>query len=284
VQGTVLAVSPDGTSITDMSNAAIAGNVLPNGDAVVIGALSYVVHVDPGGSVDVKLKLPAGSAATAVFKLQNGAYVDVSSISTIVGDTITMHLVDGAVGDSDHAQNGLIVDPIIPVRPPSGPPPQVSNFSPSKGPIGTVVTISGTGFARATAVRFGTTPAASFSIVSDKKIVAVVGPGTTSGPIKVLGPGGSGTSSKAFQVMAPPAPVVSNFNPPKGPAGTVVTISGSGFTGATAVRFNGVNATSFVVVADGTITAVVAPGTTSGPISVSTAGGTGISGKSYKVT
>ena len=284
VPGTVLAVSPDGTSITGMSNAAVAGNVLPNGNAVVVGALSYVVHVDPGGSADVKLKLPAGSAPTAVFKQQGASYVDVSSISTIVGDTITMHLVDGGLGDSDLSANGLIVDPIIPVRPPSGPPPQVSGFSPSKGPIGTVVTISGTGFSHATVVRFGGTNAASFTIASDKKITAVVAAGTTTGTVSVSGPGGTGTSAKAFQVTAPPVPVVSNFNPPKGPPGTVVTISGSGFTGATAVRFNGVNAASFVVMSDDTIVAVVAAGTSSGLISVTTAGGTGSSGKPYKVT
>jgi hypothetical protein len=62
--------------------------------------------------------------------------------------------------------------------------------------------------------------------------------------------------------------VVTSFTPASGGAGTVVTLSGSGFTGATAVLFNGVAASSLTVVSDIQITAVVPSGSTTGVITV----------------
>jgi hypothetical protein len=61
----------------------------------------------------------------------------------------------------------------------------------------------------------------------------------------------------------------SPFSPIFGPVGTGVTITG--FTGATAVSFNGVAAT-FTVDPSGTITTTVPPGATTGPITVTTPG------------
>jgi hypothetical protein len=75
-------------------------------------------------------------------------------------------------------------------------------------------------------------------------------------------------------------PIVSSFTPTSGPAGSTVTITGSKFTGATAVSFGGTPATSFTVVNSTTITAVVGSGTT-GAISVTTARGTRASSSSF---
>ena len=72
------------------------------------------------------------------------------------------------------------------------------------------------------------------------------------------------------------APVVSSFTPTSGPAGTVVTITGTGFTGTTAVLIGGVAAV-FTVVNATTLTATVAAGATTGPISITTPVGTGAS-------
>jgi hypothetical protein len=61
----------------------------------------------------------------------------------------------------------------------------------------------------------------------------------------------------------------SPFTPIFGPVGTGVTITGTAFTGATAVSFNGVAAT-FTVSPTGTITTTVPAGATTGPITVTT--------------
>lgn len=79
-----------------------------------------------------------------------------------------------------------------------------------------------------------------------------------------------------------PAPTISAFSPSSGGVGTSVTISGSGFTGATAVAFNGTNA-SFTVDSDTQVTATVPVGATSGPISITTPGGTATSGRHFRV-
>src|SRR5207248_2321128 len=61
----------------------------------------------------------------------------------------------------------------------------------------------------------------------------------------------------------------SPFTPIFGPVGTSVTITG--FTGATAVSFNGVAAT-FTVSPSGTIATTVPAGATTGPITITTPG------------
>jgi len=79
------------------------------------------------------------------------------------------------------------------------------------------------------------------------------------------------------------APSISGFNPSSGAPGTSVTITGSNFTGATTVAFNGLAASSFTVNSSSQITAVVPGGATTGPISVVTGGGTGTSGSNFTI-
>ena len=160
--------------------------------------------------------------------------------------------------------------------------PTISGFSPASGPVGTSVVITGTSFTGATAVTFNGKAAASFTVSNDTHISATVASGTTTGTISVTTPLGTATSTSSFTVVAPPA--ISSFNPGNGPTGTSVVITGTNFSGATAVAFNGKAASSFVVNSATQITAVVAASTTSGKITVTTAGGTGTSAGSFTVT
>ena len=80
-----------------------------------------------------------------------------------------------------------------------------------------------------------------------------------------------------------PAPTVSGFLPASGPVGTSVTITGADLADATAVSFNGAAATSFTVVSGAQITATVPEGAATGPITVTTPGGTGTSATSFTV-
>ena len=143
-------------------------------------------------------------------------------------------------GATGHIEMGRRED-----SPPPPPAPTISGFSPASGPAGSTVTISGSGFTGATAVAFNGTSAASYTVKSDTQITATVPAGATTGPVSVTAPGGTATSTASFTVTAtPPAPAISGFSPASGPAGSTVTISGSGFTGATAVAFNGTSAAS----------------------------------------
>lgn len=77
--------------------------------------------------------------------------------------------------------------------------PTFSSFSPASGPVGTSVTISGTGLAQTTKVTFNKV-SATFTVNSDSKITATVPTGATSGKIAVTTKGGSVTDATSFTV------------------------------------------------------------------------------------
>ena len=67
-------------------------------------------------------------------------------------------------------------------------------------------------------------------------------------------------------------PSITSFSPASGRAGTNVVIAGTNFTGTTSVLFNGTSA-AFTVNNNNQITATVPPGTTTGPLSLTTPAG-----------
>jgi hypothetical protein len=139
--------------------------------------------------------------------------------------------------------------------------PAVTSVSPTSGPTtgGTNVTITGTGFTGATKVTFGTTAATSFSVVSATQITAVSPPSGGTQNIRITTPSGTSPVVAADDFTYTAAkPAITGVNPTSGPTtgGTTVTITGTGFTGATAGAFATVAATSFTVVSATSITAV----------------------------
>ena len=136
VGGQVYASSPNGTTLSALASTAISNNTLPSGAVAVAGELGYQVrNVTPGGSIDVVLSLPSGSTPTGVVKFQNGAYVDLTSLATISGNIVTLHLTDGGPGDADATVNGVIFDPAIPVRRAKPTPPTGLTVSPRNNAI-----------------------------------------------------------------------------------------------------------------------------------------------------
>ncbi len=105
--------------------------------------------------------------------------------------------------------------------------PTVTSFSPTSGPIGTSVTITGTNLAGATAVKFNGTAVTSFTVNSSTQITATVPNNATTGPISVTTPSGTGTSSSNFTVTASPAPSITSLSAVGGSGGSSLTISGS---------------------------------------------------------
>ena len=78
--------------------------------------------------------------------------------------------------------------------------PTLTRIAPTRGPVGTRVTITGTHFLGATAVKFNAIPAVRFEVVSGSRIEGVVPPDFTSGPVSVVTPGGTAVSTEAFTV------------------------------------------------------------------------------------
>ena len=97
-------------------------------------------------------------------------------------------------------------------------------------------------------------------------------------PVHLLG--GVPRAGAAYAFLLTPS--VTSFSPQSGPVGTQVTIVGGYFTGVTGVAFNGVPAPG--IIAFGTqITATVPVGASTGPITVTTATGTGSSTVDFTV-
>jgi hypothetical protein len=159
--------------------------------------------------------------------------------------------------------------------------PTIAGFSPASGPSGSSVTITGTNLTGATSVAFNGM-AAAFSVTSATQITATVPSGATTGRISVTTSSGTAASAASFTVTVPP-PTITSFSPTSGSPGTSVTLTGSRFTGATRVTFNGTSAT-FGVTDDSHISTSVPAGATSGSLSVTTAGGTASSASGFTVT
>jgi len=81
----------------------------------------------------------------------------------------------------------------------------------------------------------------------------------------------------------PTSPTIASFNPTSGAVGTSVTITGTNFTGATSVKFNGATAT-FTVSDASHIATSVPNGAISGTVSVTTTSGTATSTGSFTVS
>ena len=157
--------------------------------------------------------------------------------------------------------------------------PIVSGITPTRGPAsgGTSITLSGAHFSNTTGVSFGSTTTSNFTVDSDTQIT-VVSPAGSSGTVDVTvtTAGGTSATSSNDQFTYIPLPVVSHISPAiSASTRTTVTITGSGFTGATGVFFGSTPADSFTVDNDTQITAVATfEGAKTVDVTVTTAGGT----------
>ena len=159
--------------------------------------------------------------------------------------------------------------------------PTVTGISPVAGPLtgGTIVTITGTAFTGASGVTFGSTAATHVTVVNATAVTATVPANTTAGTVDVTitTPGGTSAVVPADQFTYQAPPTVTGISPAAGPiaGGTVITITGTILTNATAVTFGSTAATHVTVVNATTVTAT-APAHAAGTVDVTitTPGGT----------
>ncbi len=160
-------------------------------------------------------------------------------------------------------------------------PGSVSKLSPSHGVVGQPVSIKGRKLTDVTSVEFGGTAVSTLEERAGK-VTATPAPGTTGGPVRVT-TGHGVIDGPVFTVDPSPVPAIKSFTK-KSAVGKSVTVSGSGFWGTSAVKVNGVDVESFAVNSDTGLTFVVAVGNTSGQITVTTPGGTAVSGGSLTIS
>src|SRR5579883_1001148 len=170
--------------------------------------------------------------------------------------------------------------------------PVITSLSPSSGQAGATVVVSGTGFGATqlsgSSVLFNGVPAqvkvnfgyAPIPVWSDTSITVYV-PQTTSGPVTVSL---QGIVSNAVQFNVEPLAITA-ISPSSGPAGSAVTITGTGFGSSqtsSTVDFNGTSA-AVQSWSDSQIVAIVPPGAVSGSVDV-TVGGFSTYGPSFTMT
>jgi uncharacterized repeat protein (TIGR03803 family) len=78
--------------------------------------------------------------------------------------------------------------------------PQILRFNPTRGAVGTNVTITGVSLKQAKKVAFGGVAATSFTVNSDKQVTATVPTGAQTGHITITTPGGVAVSRGVFTV------------------------------------------------------------------------------------
>ena len=167
--------------------------------------------------------------------------------------------------------------------------PTVTGVSPTSGPTlgGTAVTITGTNLDNPSAVKFGGTNAAAVTPISATQITAVAPAGSAGAQdVRVTTPGGTSATSSADRFTFVPPPTVTGVSPSSGPAagGTSVTITGTDFTGASAVHFGASQAASFSVVNTTQITATSPAGAGTADVTVTTPSGTSATGAADQFT
>lgn len=146
------------------------------------------------------------------------AYGDVGSTVEILGNNLTGTTAVSFNGTAAQfqVQSGTFLEAMVPAGATLGPItvtspkgklvtktafrvlPHVTNFTPTSGPVGTSVTINGSGFTQAIGVGFGDTKPAKFTIVSDSEITATVPSGAKTGPVGVESKSGTGISTQVF--------------------------------------------------------------------------------------
>lgn len=164
----------------------------------------------------------------------------------------------------------------------TGPAPVIDSFSPDVGAPGTQVQIRGINFTNLLQVKFGNGNATVFSAPASSLITAQVPNTATPGKITVQTAGGIAVSTNDFTVTL--RPVITNFSPTFGVAGTSVLIEGINFAGVTGVGFNGRPVSGWGIPAANRISAAVPVGATTGLISITNGSGAGYSSNDFVVT
>ncbi|MGN6869513.1 MAG: beta strand repeat-containing protein [Solirubrobacteraceae bacterium] len=260
-----LQIAVDGTASGQYSVLNVNGNLSLAGSLAILPSAGYAASAAPGDTIHF---LPYANLRAGQFDTTT-VTPPLHDDEPFTPDYSTSHIVNAIVGNPGQ--------------------PTITSVSPSAGPTagGTTVTITGTSFASVKAVDFGQDPAARYTVNTDSTITAIA-PAGSAGTVDITVTTAGGTSATSpgdeYTYVAPP--VVTSISPTAGPAtgGTSVTITGTGFANATAVKFSGTGATSFTVNSRTSISTVAPAGTGTVDVTVTTPGGTSATGAADQFT
>jgi hypothetical protein len=220
-----------------------------------------------GSTLPTGLSINASSGVISGTPTRSGVYPVTITVTDSAGFTGTTSFSWTAVGAVVSA-----------VKPLTGP-----------GAGGTKVTITGTHFLGATSVKFGSVAATSFTVNPKGTKIVAVDPTEAAGTVNIIVTTSAGPSiATAADHFTYIGPTITRISPASGTesGGTRVTITGTGLSGATSVRFGTVPAASYTVNVKGTTLKAVAPAHAAGPVNivVTTPGGTSATGSADTYT
>ena len=279
------ATSPPGTGTVDVTITTAGGTSATSSadQFAYTGALAAptVVQVSPStgpptGGTSVKVTGTGfASGATVDFGTVAATDVEVTSSTSLTATspagtgTVNVTVTTGAGSSTSSAGDQFTYAFALPT---------VTGINPLSGAVtgGTVVTVTGTGFASDATVDFGTVAATAVNVLSSTSLTATSPPGTETVVVTVTTSGGTSASSADDQFTYLPAPTVSSVSPASGPVtgGTSVTVSGTGFASGATVDFGTVAATAVDVLSSTSLTATSPAGTEAVDVKVTTGGGT----------
>jgi len=215
------------------------------------------------------------TSATNLYALTDNAGYNAAPSTTTLPAAV-------ATAGANAAFRGAVFAPAAGVVTPA---PTITSFTPTSGAAGTTVTLTGTNLTGATALTLNGAAVTAFTVVNATTLTFAVPAAASSGAIAVTTPGGTVTSTGTFTfVPAASAPIISSFTPTSGPVGTTVTVTGTGFTGATGATLNGTAVANFMVMSATSVMFDVPTGAGSGLIVVTTPSGSGTSSGSFTVS
>ena len=146
--------------------------------------------------------------------------------------------------------------------------PTITSFT-NRVATGQNLQIYGTSFLGVTSVALAG-QALNYSILSGTNLQVTIPSTAVDGPLSVTSPGGSFITPSNLLIL----PTVTGFTPSGGPAGTVVTIQGTGLSQTTAVNFGSLASPAVTNINSSTVNAVVPTGIKTAPITLVTSNGT----------
>jgi YD repeat-containing protein len=286
----ITAISPNplgiGQSVTiSGTNFGSSGSVTFSGIAATTTSWNStsIVATVPAGTVNGNVVVTSGSQHSAgfAFTVNNGP---VNYFYDDLGRLVGVIDVNGNAAEYSYDAVGNITA----IARFTSSQASVINFTPDTGPVGTAVTINGTGFSSTASqdtVKFNGV-SATVSSATNTQLQVTVPASATTGPISVSCPNGSATSTESFTVTSSNGvPTIISFTPTSGLTGAAVTLTGTNFNPTLANDELRMNSTPAVVstVSPTTIATTVPTATSSGRFTLVTPAGTAVSSSDFYV-
>lgn len=265
---------------------------------MVTAQAATLTYAQPMISAFAPVSGPAGTVVTVTGSGFTGASsiwlgADRTIVPTVISDTLIRFTVSSKATTASVAvlnpQRAAFSPTQFKVGASSPPPPAaptISSFTPASGPVGTRITVTGSGLTGISSARIGSSRSTAVTVSNSTQLSFLVPAGATSGTITIANATSSAVSSARYTVtgVTAPPPAITGFSPASGSVGTVVTVTGSGLSTATSAGIGSSVATSVSVTSDSQLSFVVPAAASSGSIVISTAAGSVTSAGSFTVT